>query len=456
LRAVTRLQPRTGTYENALRAYRAASLSLCRAELHGRDDPASRLLNARALLRASRPDEALREIGPLIDAAHPHSLVAERDILHGVALMRLGAFETARSRFVEGRVHAIGAVCTPLVAEAEYYFGLLGFSEGDFGAFSHSAQAILNLEPTRHEAPGYAVPLAHTRARAFEALACISVSEGDYESALLSTRAAIGELDKEPNLDAWIFAHNLFNLAARARDLDREEDVATVRARLGSIGWTPELGSRRWGILNILGRCSALSGDLLGALRAFRLASEVATCEAERVITAVERASLAYDLQHTLVAQEELDHAREITFGADWEHTGGNRHEALVLLAAALAPISATDARSVWLAYEKIRLSLPILSFTRIDPEFRASESYAEGRVLRAEGQRDSAVHRYRDAFLTWRKLAIAWRAASAAIELAELGDGDEFVQYARSEAARRPGSWLAHRVASLTANSSH
>jgi hypothetical protein len=55
-------------------------------------------------------------------------------------------------------------------------------------------------------------------------------------------------------------------------------------------------------------------------------------------------------------------------------------------------------------------------------------------------------------AFEKWKSFGCSWRAALAAIELAELGAGEEYAAFARAEARQRPHSWFAERALSIPA----
>jgi len=56
----------------------------------------------------------------------------------------------------------------------------------------------------------------------------------------------------------------------------------------------------------------------------------------------------------------------------------------------------------------------------------------------------------FETAFEKWNELGYEWRAALAAIELAELGAGPHFAAFALAAANRRPNSWFAFRATEL------
>lgn len=77
----------------------------------------------------------------------------------------------------------------------------------------------------------------------------------------------------------------------------------------------------------------------------------------------------------------------------------------------------------------------------------QAEEDYTHGLVLRAEGRLDASAERLRAAFSTWQQIGYAWRAARAALELAELGAGEVFRVAVRRELRERPQSVFATRA---------
>jgi hypothetical protein len=83
----------------------------------------------------------------------------------------------------------------------------------------------------------------------------------------------------------------------------------------------------------------------------------------------------------------------------------------------------------------------------RFEVRVRAEEAYTHGLVLRAERREAAAIERFRSAFEMWRGIGYDWRAARAALELAELDAGDAFRAALRRELVVRPASLFASRA---------
>jgi hypothetical protein len=90
------------------------------------------------------------------------------------------------------------------------------------------------------------------------------------------------------------------------------------------------------------------------------------------------------------------------------------------------------------------------------DDRARLDETTADATICRAEGNLTRATLLFQQAFELWKELGYNWRAALAAIELAELGAGDEYAEFALAEAARHPNSWFAQRARALGSAALH
>jgi len=424
---------------------------MCLGGLVSRADAPSRLLYARALLRLAQPGDAVDVLQATpVDG---HALLAERFALLAASLTRLGRFDDAADALTNARAYAYGSCSVALEAEVEYFSGLGAYARGDLAGLEAASHRILALGEQRDaagDAPEYVVPLAHTRARAFEALGAVALSRGLYHDQASCTRKALRELDGARVTDVWIAAVNVTNLAVLAGNYDLFEHVEYLRERLASTPWTEELASRRFTALDAFGWHLALRGDNIGAFRQFRIAADVASTLPDRVLASVSRAHLAHELGHEPVAVEELEHALALSKSFDWDETSDEKRVVLLHLAEAAAGIAPEEARTALERYRKIRTKLATLSLTRIEPWIAAGEDFTEGLLARAEGNRLKAIDSLLKAHERWSEVLIDWRAAGAAIELAELGAGERFVREARREAVRRPASWLARRVAAL------
>jgi len=399
-------------------------------------------------LRADDPAEAFTVASKLSVLAMSHAECAERAVLLGAAATRLGKTSDAVSWLSEALAYSVGLDGYAQKAEVEYYAGLLAFSEGDVAELALRAQAIVD-GPTAEAFTDSAVPLAHTRARAYEALTLAAWAEGDYLSAAEQARRALDEMRGAPTIDAWIYSQSMVNLAVCARDFDRPADAVYIAERLNDIEWLPAIASRQFDVLTCLGWADALEGNHVGAFRRFRLADRKAPSGPDRVLASLWRASLAEELGQHIIAEEELSNAIDLSGTVDWERSPSDRRLALLLFAQVAAPTMPEEARKALNRYRNIRSALSVLTSASAEPRIRAEEAFANGRIARADGNAAAALDAYMRAYEIWSSIGLLWRAALAAVELCELGV-DGFREPAFAYARRRPHSWLARRTAAL------
>ncbi len=144
---------------------------------------------------------------------------------------------------------------------------------------------------------------------------------------------------------------------------------------------------------------------------------------------------------------EEVEHAISTAYKFDWEKAPDDSRDALLFLAQAAAAIAPINAREMIDRYTAIRNSMDVTFAARLEPRARAEEAYTQGLVLRAEGRLTASAERLQAAFETWESIGYEWRAARAALELAELNAGDVFRLAVRRELIQRPDSVFSGRA---------
>ncbi|MBC5800798.1 MAG: hypothetical protein GIX03_02490 [Candidatus Eremiobacteraeota bacterium] len=269
-----------------------------------------------------------------------------------------------------------------------------------------------------------------------------------YEQASFM-RAAIAELTGESDL--WVFAWFLMNLAFHVRDFDLVDDAAMLRREMERAKWPDELAPMKFEIRRALGWSSALRGDHLNAFREFRAMAQCADTPARKILASVDRSYLARELGENHSAQEELEHAAKLASTVDWKSVGEERI-GLAQLAQEIATFDPRHAAILFARYQELKgRLLPPNMLNNVDRRVLAFELLAEGTVLRANGSTPAAMQRFVRAYEIWNTLGYKWRAAQAALPLAEVLQEARFVEHVRREAASRPASWLARRAEKLT-----
>lgn len=444
-----RLQPRVQPFEQAVESYRFGRLGQCIDLLHGNATHAGRCLSSRALLRLGQYGPALAELD-VIGTELTHSALAEAHMQRGAALSRLSRFDEAERAYDTARVFTIASACAATQAEFDVHESLRHFMQGDLEKAEHFAYKVLTIEEFPSDSSdSYFVQLNHSRARSFEVLGGVEARRERYSEQSAFVCRALGELDAKPVPDVWHRLFLLHTLATLVRDLALDAEAAILRESLEQ-EWPAEAVGFRFTVLRSLGMWSALRGDHVGALRDLRSASEHAPTPVLRLEATLDRALLARELHQTIMAREELDYAERLSTQIDWPNVVGEGRHVLLSLAEVLADRSASKARRTMERYRGIKTKLPPNLLGTSDRRWQADEAFTEAVILRAEGQADRARVFFAKAFEIWDAVGYPWRAARAALEIAELSNDPRFSEYARHEAVRRPRSWLAHRASNL------
>jgi len=451
LAAVSRLIPRLGSFSEALAAYRAARLQACLSKLHGIESVSATTLRARTSLRLGDPDAALHALANLEnnEIADSHDR-GELALLRSVAHYRLRNTEASREAIEDAHAYSISAADSALEAEASFYGALTALGDEDLDGARDACQRGLEIasEPRIFPATtkGY-IPLDHVVSRTEELLGVIDAAQGRYRASLAHARSALAMHDRCAISDTYIQAYALKNITIFARDFDITDDARMVAARVLNLAWTADVARVEFTTVEALGWCSALRGDTVEALRLFRRADIAASTVPERIIVGVDRALIAREFGHRPLVLEELEHALNAASTFNWEEAAGDSRDALLVLAQAAAATAPVAAREMLDKYLAIRNAMDITFAARIEPRARAEEAYTHGLVLRAEGRIAASAERLQVAFETWENIGYEWRAARAALELAELDAGEVFRLAIRRELFQRPDSIFSMRA---------
>lgn len=449
LASITRLNPRLGSFSEALAAYRAASLKTCLSKLHGLDSVPASILRARALLRLGDAEAATAALSGFHDRDLNRSDQGEIAMLQGVAQYRLGNKDQSRDLSRDAFVYSSLSTNPALEAEVEFYRGLAALGEDSLEEAIASCYRGLEIAEDHCRPPknDSTIPLGHVAARICELLAVIASSDGRYRDATQHARLSLRTHDACEIHDVYIQAFALRNLAIAARDFDLTDEARMLFSRVPALKWTEDVSSAEFTTVEALGWCSALRGDSVNALRLFRHASFTATSIPEHVLVSVDRALLAREFGHRSMVVEEVEYAVKIASDFDWEKAAGDHRVALLTLAQVAASVAPADARAMLDRHIAIRNSIDTTFAARIEPRARAEEAYTQGLVLRAESRITASMERLEVAFETWKNIGYEWRAARAALELAELEAGEVFQLAVRRELFQRPDSIFSSRA---------
>jgi hypothetical protein len=441
-------------FENAVAAYRAGQFEVAFEAVSRSASPASLALAVRALVRLNRPADALEHLAaiplPLGDLGHQER--AELEMLRSTALARAGRSLEAAQAFDETRPYVFAAACPELEAEFYHLEAQSHLLNRELDRCEAACAQALAPAPRVYGAQTHFTPLAHTRARVCDLLAAVAASRRDYAAQLSYLKDACHEMAACPVADDGLRALMLAYLSMLVRETGDVDDAAYVRTSLESIAPIPELQSHRYAMLHSLGWANALRGDHLGAFRDLRAAGEAAPTILLKVRASLDKAYLARELHQTLTAGEEIDYAERLSEAVSWDTASAMDLPVLLALAQALAADNSVKGRRLYNHYRRLRKASTAQHAGFFDERARVDEIVADATICRSEGNVKRAVLLFETAFEKWNELGYEWRAALAAIELAELGAGPRYTEFARAVAGRRPTSWFASRASALPA----
>jgi tetratricopeptide (TPR) repeat protein len=369
----------------------------------------------------------------------------EIELLRSACLERSGKTLQGRQAFEEARSSVFTSGCSELVCEFQYYDALGAWNVGDFDQSESTIRSSLDAvqEPSGVD---YTLALPVLRARSLQLLSNIHATREDYAEQAATLEKALDQLDTAKTPDVYTEAALIMNYSTLVRELDAV-DGEPIRTRYRRIEWTPFLSPLAFHIMRSLGWFNALRGDHLGAFRDLRDAGAIAKTPTLVLTAILDRALLAQGLNEQLTAREELERAQDIAARIDWNAVTSDERLALLMLAQVLSPVKPRAARVALDRYRGITSKISTMHVARFDRRLKADELFTEGLVAKAEGLTNQAVDPLVAAFDIWASIGYRWRAALAAIELAELTRDSRYTGFAAAEAIKHPSSWLAQRI---------
>ncbi len=445
------LRPRRGTYVDALLSFRDADYCNTIASLESRDDPESTYLRARSWLRLSNAEAAIRELGSVVDSDLPFiKQRAELAVLKASAYVFSADLQRARETLCAARVFAFS--CSTIEVQAEYHYveATSAFAERNFEASTAAAAEVFEIdERFAQRSESYVIPYEHTRARAHSIIGLVLATQEDYKGQHARTSMALRELGDNAVPDIGLSALLLQQLAYLVRDFDLNGDALSLARCLESGSWPADLPIARYEICRALAWHASLRGDRLNAFRYFREAIDIAPNLPFRILASVDQISVSRELAVGERSAESLKELKAQADCVDWS-TVAEERIALLLLAQEYSYLSPDVAGRLLERYRSISVKLAPTFLNAYDRRPRAHEQMAEGSVAKANGNVHRAAACFLEAFEIWNRLDYKWRAAVAAAELGRLSGNHRFVEYARREAAARPGSWLDLKCSTL------
>ena len=415
-------------------------LALC-AAAHPRDAHSHlefALLNARALLRLDRPDEALivlRDAGA-IPCGADQSITLR--MLTGAAHVRRGELDLGLELLLAAQADGATAHRT-IRSEIALNIALAQYGRRDFDG---AERALHLVEPDADI----------VYARALEYFGWVASSRVDGERATAMFVDALDALDRCRHYDRFLEANCIRALAHLAVERLDRQTWAIVEERRAKMDWSADglAQPRFWIAYCAATYAGEVQGNALKAAREARASESGAPSAAYRVQARCKRAAIARCAAEPISQRDHAESAAELYASLDPGEFTGDEPIVSLVVADELASLGCADeARSAVGTFLKFARTSPMLWMTH-SPVTYAYQRLVEGAALEAAGERRTAIRRYTEAFELYVKIGYKRRAVCAALRLARLSSAPVPLAYADAQTRRLSAqSWLRREVQS-------
>ncbi|HKU68113.1 MAG TPA: LuxR C-terminal-related transcriptional regulator [Candidatus Baltobacteraceae bacterium] len=248
------------------------------------------------------------------------------------------------------------------------------------------------------------------------------------------------------NVEVYLYAMLVTQIAALAVELPGSELRDAAIAHVDTVPWTRDIGDLHFHAVRAIAWRHALEGDEFNAFRRLKQALAAAGSDAWRVAALTDRAYLAAALGERRWAAQELRDAHELASTIDWNGVAGEEKLALPVLAQLFAPRDASVAIGYVTTFGSVGKNFPRILSSRRDRRVQALEAYSLGKVQLALGEVEEARRLLANAWTIYERLGIEWRAARAALALADIDESHDWRERATAALTAYPRSWLVRR----------
>lgn len=290
-----------------------------------------------------------------------------------------------------------------------------------------------------------------TKARALLLIGIIRGAQERFHEQYRLLREAIVLLRQSPSQDLFLAASLQANRSYYARDLGMLSQIVELEL-VPHDSWANDLTELRLEIARSLGYLYALNGDDELAIDGFQKGAHYTQSDANRLLLVSDEAFVSRQLPSAQVLRGKLIGMCALADTIDWDSMGTERY-ALHAFAQELAFVNPSRAAAYIRRYNEVGPKTDPIHVS--DRRAQAEAQYSAGIVALANNRSDHARDALGQAFEIWRDVGFRWRAAMAAIELAEATGIAGFASYAARETQQYPRSWLARRVAACNSRAS-
>lgn len=386
------------------------------------------LLLARVELRRGNPSNALAVLTNHIRGGK-RDAKAEAALLKAVCFVRLGDNASARAQF-----RAAESLLRPedeAYGELVYHLAAAEWIERRLDR----ALKILERLPERLR------PDLDLHVRILRGAVASAAENLPAQGAILLDALRAGPVAEA---EVYLYGMLVTQTAALALELPSTELRDASLSHVDRVPWTEDIADLHFHAARAIAWRHALEGDEFNAFRRLKESLAAANSDAWRVAALTDRAYLATALGEKRWAAQELRDAHELAATIDWNAIGGEEKLALPVLAELFATRDPAVAINYVATFTNVGKNYPRILSSRRDRRVEALEAYSLGKVQLALGETAEAQRLLRRAWSIYDKLGIRWRAARAALSLAEIDDRDKWRQRARAALEPYPRSWLA------------
>lgn len=433
-------EPGLAPVEIALSNFRSANFAVAAQQLEallnadaGFADAA--LLLARVELRRGNPSNALAVLTRHIRNAKRNTK-AQAALIKGVAFSRLGDTDSSRAQF-----RAADSLIDDdeLRGELAYH---MAASEWMERRLDRAGKLIERIPAQR--SPDLDLHASILRGAIASASENLPAQGAILLDALRRVRAGA-------DVEVYLHAMLVTQIAALAVELPSAELRDAAVANVDSVRWTGDISDLHFHAVRAIAWRHALDGDEFNAFRRLKESLASAGSDAWRVAALTDRAYLATALGERRWAAQELRDAHELASAIDWSAVAGEEKLALPVLAELFASRDPSVAISYVTTFTNVGKNYPRILSSRRDRRVEALEAYSLGKVQLALGEQKEAKRLLTSAWSIYDRLGIGWRAARAALALAEIDESANWREKATAALAAYPRSWLARADGSRT-----
>lgn len=392
-------------------------------------DAGSAVLLARVELRRGNPPEALAVLTRFARSSK-RLAKAEAAMLKAVAFARMGDAASSRAQF-----RAAESLLQP---EDALHGELL---------YQQAASAWIDRKLDRAEKLLDRIP-AHRDddldLHASILRGAIASANEDLPSQGAILLGALRRVGSHSEPDVYLYGMLVTHIASLAEELPSSDLRDAAIAHAANVSWTREIADLHFHTARAIAWRHALEGDEFSAFRRLKEALAAASTDAWRVAALTDRAYLAAALGEPRWAAQELRDAHELAAAIDWSGIAGEEKLALPVLAELFAERDPAVAIAYVTTFSNVGKNYPRVLSSRRDRRIEALEAYSLGKVQLGLGEREEGKRLLSRAWSIYDAMRMPWRAARAALALAEIDSTQPWRERAQSALAAYPRSWLA------------